>query len=648
LAGTTRADERCVALEDESSNSIGAEMTHRWLWMVLPLILATTTVQGAELGDLIPPFTPPSLEELEKQVKWVPREVVDSLKLLKEKQASEKPAGTVAQALAARNTSPQINRAILSTLGRLPAKDSDVDWDAEWKRHINFDVKSTNPILFSSVSEADVNGYTAFGLFSFDWLMRPFAASESVVSWHSSEDHLYDKVILRDDLTWSDGTPITAHDVEFSFKLIMTESVPVPAQRSGTDKLKYVKAYDDRTVVFFHKESLATNDWNVNFSVIPKHIYEKTWAADPTLATSAEHIKYEKSPISGGAYEVTSRTIGNEILLTRRESYYMVNGKQVRDKPYFKTIRFRVIQEPGVALLGLKGGEVDDLILTPQQWRTQTVDDDFYKTCTKAYDTEWVSFHFVWNCANPMFADKRTRWALTYAFDHDEMLRKLRYGLDPPANGIFHPASPWAPPGKTAYIKRDLDKAEKLLDESGWKDTDGDGIRDKVVDGKKIKFDFGVLVANRQDRIDICSLLKQNLKEVGIEVTVRPLDFAVLQQKLLEKSFEGAFGGWGTGTDPDTSDNIWGSKQERNYGSYSNPEVDRLFAAGRKEFDKEKRRQIYQKIHTLIAEDQPYTWLFYQNSYYGFRKELRGYMFSPRGPYHYGPGSGSIWKPTLQ
>jgi peptide/nickel transport system substrate-binding protein len=606
------------------------------------------SAQSPKLGDLVKPFDPPKLEELNKTAKWEDRPVLDAMKLLREKQAKEKPVGTLAQALAARNTSPQINRAILSVLGRLPAKDADVNWDAEWKRHINFDVKSTNPLLFSSVSENDVNGLTGFGLFSFDWLFNPFASSDAVTLWQSSADRLYDKVVIRDDLIWSDGTPITAHDVEFSFKLIMTEAVNVPAVRSGTDKLKYVKAYDDRTLVYFHHESLATNDWNLNFPVVPKHIYEQSWAEDPTLATSAHHIKYEKSPISGGAYEFTSRNIGNEIVLTRRKDYYMHKGKQVRDKPYFKTIRFKVIQEPGVAFLALKGGDIDDLILTPQQWRTQTTDEDFYKNCTKAYDTEWVSFHFLWNCQNPMFADQRTRWAMTYAFDHEEMLRKLRYSLDPPASGIFHTASPWAPPKQSAYIKRDLDKAEELLDASGWKDTDGDGIRDKTVDGKKIKFDFGILVANRQDRIDICNLLKQNLKEVGIELTVRPLDFAVLQQKLLEHSFEAAFGGWGTGTDPDTSENIWGTDQDRNYGFYSNPEVDRLFAEGRKEFDKEKRRAIYQKIHTLIAEDQPYTWLFYQNSYYGFNKQMRGYMFSPRGPYHYSPGSGSLWKPALQ
>lgn len=622
-----------------------------YLSIVIPVLACWSPIAGGQerrLGDLLPQFTPPSLEELEKSAKWEARPVLDSLKLLREKQAKEKPTGTIQQALAAKNNSRQTNAAILSTVGRLPAKDSEVDWDAEFRRHINFDVKSTNPVLFSSVSENDVNSLTGFGLFTFDWRLDPFASSDTVSTWHSSEDRLFDKVVLRDDLVWSDGERITAHDVEFSFKLIMTESVPVPAVRSGTDKLKYVKAYDDRTVVFFHKESLSTNDWNVNFPVIPRHIYENTWAADPTLATSAEHIKYEKNPIAGGPYQITSRTIGQEILLTRREDYYMVNGKQVRDKPYFKTIRFRVIQEPGVALLGLKGGEIEELILTPQQWRTQTNDDEFYRSCTKAYDTEWVSFHFVWNCKTPFFSDKRARWAMTYAFDHEEMLSKLRYGLDPPANGIFHPASPWAPPGRPTYIKRDLDKAEELLDQAGWRDSDGDGIRDKVVDGRKIKFDFGILVASRQDRIDICSLLKQNLKEIGIEVTVRPLDFAVLQQKTQDHNFEAAFGGWGTGTDPDTSENIWGTGQDRNYGHYSNPEVDKLFAAGRKEFDREKRRLIYQKLSTLISEDQPYTWLFYQNAYYGFSKDLRGYMFSPRGPYHYSPGVGSIWKPAMR
>ena len=83
----------------------------------------------------------------------------------------------------------------------------------------------------------------------------------------------------------------------------------------------------------------------------------------------------------------------------------------------------------------------------------------------------------------------------------------------------------------------------------------------------------------------------------------------------------------------------------RNYCGYSNPEVDRLFAEGRRELDRSRRAEKYARIQEILYEDQPYTWLFWRNSFYGFSKSLRGYVFSPRGPYHYSPGSGSLWKP---
>jgi peptide/nickel transport system substrate-binding protein len=116
--------------------------------------------------------------------------------------------------------------------------------------------------------------------------------------------------------------------------------------------------------------------------------------------------------------------------------------------------------------------------------------------------------------------------------------------------------------------------------------------------------------------------------------------------RMQKKQFEASFGGWGTGTDPYTLENIFGTGKERNYASYSNPEVDKLFQDGLSEFDEQKRIAIYQKIHEILYEDQPYTWLFYQTSFYGFNKSLRGYRWSPRGPYHYGPGFSSMWKPA--
>jgi peptide/nickel transport system substrate-binding protein len=144
---------------------------------------------------------------------------------------------------------------------------------------------------------------------------------------------------------------------------------------------------------------------------------------------------------------------------------------------------------------------------------------------------------------------------------------------------------------------------------------------------------------------------------------------------MFNKEFEAAYGGWGTGADPDTSDNIWGTGQERNYVSYGNPFVDEMFVEGRKvQKDRKKwnelklwedmetreflqidplvadqpltREDCYAAIHALLWRDQPYTWLFYRNSYNAFNKKLRGYNFSPRGPFGYSPGFSSVWVPS--
>ena len=557
---------------------------------------------------------------------------------------------TVAEALALRNASAADNDRILSTLGRLPA-DGEADFSARIERHVPGDLGSTNPIMISSTGEFDVLGLTGFGLFSFDRSLEAFASAETVVSWQTSADGLIDKVVLRDDLEWSDGRPITAHDVAFTYRLIMDPRVPVPAVRSGTDQMRWVHAYDDRTVVFFHREPLATNAWNINFPVLPRHVYENTWEDDPTLKDSAAHVKLEQAPVCGGPYEIVDRKRGQEIVLRRRPNWSVVRGKKVREEPFFKEVRFRIVEDPNTALLALKAGELHEMMLTPEQWTTQTTKDDFYERCTKATAPEWVSYHFGWNIDTPFFADRRVRRAMSYAFDHDQMLEKLCYGLYKPCIGNFPEGSWMASKKKLAPYKQNLDNAEALLDEAGWVDHDGDGIRDKLIDGRPTPFEFSMLVSNQPLRVKIATLLKENLDQIGIRLNVRPLEVTVLQQLTQDRKFQAYFGGWGSGTDPDTSENIWATGAGRNYVNYSNPEVDRLFAEGRRELDRAKRAEKYGRIQEILYEDQPYTWLYMRNSFYGFSKNLRGYVFSPRGPYNYTPGFFSLWRPvqgTLQ
>jgi peptide/nickel transport system substrate-binding protein len=598
-----------------------------------------------QLGDLIKPFDPPPLEELEKSVEWVDRPVLDSLTMMRDHQAEQGPPPlTVAEALALRNESREDNEKILGTLGRVAPEDgAGVDFESEIVMVADGDLKSSNPLLYSSVTEFDYQALTGFGLFGANWKLEFFGSKDALVSWQSSKDHLMEKVVLRGDLTWSDGKPITAHDVEFSFKVIMSDAVIIPAVRQGTDQLKYVKAYDDHTVVFFHKEALASNDSNITFPIIPKHIYESTVPADPTMTRSGAHSKLEDNPVVGGAYTLRQRTRGQEFVVERRESYFMHNGRQVRDKPYFKTFRFKVIEDRNTALLALKAGRVDELLLFADQWQGQTNGDDFYQRNTKISGEEWTSFHFCWNNKTPYFEDKRVRLAMAYAMDYQEMLQTIYHGLYDPGRGNFHPNSWMFPKDGPQPFQQDLNKAEDLLTEAGWADTDGDGVRDKTIGGQVVPFEFTLLCAPFDDRIQTCTLLKECLENIGIVCHVKPTEFTVLTQLLTDHNFQAALGGWGSGVDPDTSANIWVTGQPRNYGQYSNPRVDELFIAGRREFNRDKRAQIYGEIHKILWNDQPNTWLFSRNSFYAFNKKLRGYNFSPRGPFHYSPGISSIF-----
>ena len=600
------------------------------------------------LGNALEPFDPPSREALEA-LEWVDNPVRDALADLRGKQAeSGPPAVTASAALTLRNDGPESNAKILDALSRTaPADGTGVDYEATFVRHVAGDLKSTNPLFISSVTEFEYEGLTGVGFLSFDRDFNYFAPSQTVTSWQTTSDGMIDKIVIRPDLTWSDGRPVTAHDVEFTFKLIMTnhDELVIPAVRQGADQLKAVKAYDDRTIVYFHKEALATSRPNLIFPVVPKHVYETTAPEDPSLKKSPRHRELEDRPVVAGAYELSRRVRGQEFVVRRREAYFLPAGEQVRPKPYFAEIRVKAIEDMNTALLALKTGDIEEMTLRPEQWESQTSGDDFYDKNTKVTALEWTTFHFVWNVRSNYFEDRRVRWAMAYAMDYRELLETICRGLYKQGRGNFHPESWMFPRNGPEPLVQDLDKAEDLLDEAGWDDSDGDGVRDKEIDGKLVPFEFSLMTYQTDTGLQTATLLKECLDRIGIVCNVKPTEFTVMTQKLMDHEFDASMGGWGTSTDPYSNENIFGTGQNRNYGQYSNPEVDRLFYQGQREFDRAKRAEIYGKIHSLLWDDQAYLWLFYRNSFYAFNKKLRGYNFSPRGPYDYSPGFGSIYVP---
>jgi peptide/nickel transport system substrate-binding protein len=603
-----------------------------------------------KLGDLLEPFAPPPLDEIERTADWIDRPVVDFLEHLRAHQAKQgSPPISIEKALAMRNNSPADNLAICAALGQLAPRDgAGVNYDSMMVRKANADLKTINPLLSSTSVDSDYQNLTGVWLFRYDWNFDVLGDTNTIVSWQTSKDHLIDKIVLRDDLVWSDGKPVSAHDFAFTHQAIMTDAVIVPAKRQGPDQLRWVHAYDDRTLVFFHKEPLATNASNMAFPALPKHIYERTIPEDPSLSRSERHSELEDRPLVGGAYELVRRIRGQEFLLRRREAFYTHDGKQVRPKPYFKEVLFRIFEDDNTALLALKSGAVDESELTAEQVATQTGDDDFYRRNTKVSGLEWTNYWICWNMQAPYFEDKRVRQAMSYALDYEELINTIFYGLYEQARGTFHPTSWMFPKNGPKPYRQDLDKAEALLDAAGWIDSDGDGIRDKEINGRRMPFRFTLLTSQSVAGVAMGILLKECLDQIGVVCLPKPTEFTVLVQMGRERKFHAFMGAWLTGEDPDMQTNLWETGQMRNYSNYSNPRVDELFVRARRELDREKRAALYGEIHNLLWEDQPYTWLVYRNRDYGFNKRLRGINFSPVGPFGFAPGFLSIYAAQAQ
>ncbi len=591
-------------------------------------------------------FNAPTLEELDANNTWTDKKITHALEDVKQQLADYTPPITPAEAAQLKSTSQKEITEILETMKIQPKSDDEVDWDATWVHHVAGDINTLNPLPMSSTADFDIVGLTGIGVINSDINMHPTGNGSVLKSWQTNDDNTIHKFVLRNDLTWSDGTPITAYDWEFTFKVIKHPemAVYIPAIASSMETVAYVKAYDEHTFAIFHKKATAVNEWADEFPILPKHIYYESIALDPSMADSDIHLQMEEKPVVGGPYEVVSRTRGKNVILKRREGYYMHDGKQVREKPYFETIRIEVIVDTNTALLALSAGKIDEMIIPPPKWNTDAASPEFYKNNVKVSVPEWGEYHICWNCKSKLFEDPNVRKAMSYSIDYKELLDRVLDGLFEQANGPYHPTSWMAPKPALPMYTYDLEKARQLLDEAGWKDTDADGIRDKMIDGQKVPFAFTIMRSPTPMSEKVVRVLVNSLSKVGLKVEERQTEFTVLQQKAKDHTFDAVYGGWGSGTDPFYSKNIFGTGQQRNYAQYSNKKVDELYKQGLVELDPEKRAKIYQEIATLIYEDQPYTFLFYPSELHGFNKDMRGYQFSPRGPFHYSPGMESLWK----
>lgn len=473
-----------------------------------------------------------------------------------------------------------------------------------------------NQILASDAYAGYIHGFISESLIDRDYDTLEFKP-KLAHRWEESANHLVYTFYLRQDVTWHDGVPFTADDVIYSFERIMDPKVQAPALRVYYARIESVKKLDPFTVRFTFKEPyFLALDMSGSIPILPRHSYETGGSFD-------EH-PLNRRPLGTGPYQLTEWQTNKKLIMKRFEPYW-------GEKPSIKQVEFIIIKDDAAALQTLKKQELDSAGLRPIQWIKQTNSEKFNNNFQKL---KYVSpgYNYIgWNNQSPFFSDKRVRRAMTHLVNREQLLQKLNYNLGRILTGPFFPL------GKQ-YNQNVLPleyapaRAQALLAEAGWVDHDGDGILDK--DGKKFSFTF-LYPSSATFTERMATIFQEELKRVGIEMTIKQLEWAVFLGKLDKKEFDATSLGWRTGFEGDPYQ-IWHSSQadiehSSNFVAFKNAEADALIETARVEFDEAKRNALYHRLHELIDAEQPYTFLYANDSLTAVSKRIENVMVHKAG-----------------
>ncbi|PMP60901.1 MAG: peptide-binding protein [Caldimicrobium thiodismutans] len=422
---------------------------------------------------------------------------------------------------------------------------------------------------------------------------------------------------LKKGVKWEDGAEVTAYDVEFGFNLIRDPRIP-SAYASDFLEVEKFKVLDPYTFQVTYKRpfALALPSWG-NLVVLPKHLLKD------------KDLKYLQSvfgrkPLGNGPFKFYSWEPQSQIKLIYNPFYS--EGRACLDG-----LVFRVIPDPSTLFMELRGGGVDWISLTPLQYlkleREEPLKKDFQIYRYLAFSYTYVGY----NLRDPLFKDKRVRKALCYAINKEKIVKGALLGQGVPAYGPYKPDAWFYNPAIEKSCPYNPKEALKLLEEAGFK-RGKDGLLYK--DGRPFEF---ALLTNQGNlpRLLAAQIIKQDLSKLGIKVNIRVMEWTTLIHQFIDKRrFQAVILGWTTGPDPDLYDIFHSSKVESpglNFVGYKNKEVDRLLEEGRYTLDKEKRKEIYYRLQEILAEDQPYTFLYIPMSLEAIHKRFHGIKPAPIG-----------------
>ena len=479
------------------------------------------------------------------------------------------------------------------------------------------DFSGLNPITNSSI---DTDQLIKHGLFTplvqydEEFNPRPYLAE----SWEMHGDTGV-TFTLRQDVKWHDGRPVTAEDVKFTFDMAKTPETGSLIGSAYLGKVATATVVDPRTIRFTFSEPHAQALEDFWWAPVPKHVLEGT------AASGMANAEFNRNPVGSGPFRLGEWRANERLVLVRNDSFPEALG----GPPAAQRIVFRVVPEPATLLTELLTGGIHvDIPLEPDQTprikQTGAVTLHSYPGNTLYY--------LGWNNARPPFDDARVRRAMTLGINRQEIIDALLSGYGSPATSTVPPWHPFHP--DIEPLPHDPAQAGQLLEQAGWTDGNGDGVREKG--GRALS--FTILTSERPLNRAIVEVLQSQLRAVGARVEIRVLEFQTMLSQHRGRDFDAVLSNW-------VLDNFQMAsapyslfhtsqaeiEQSANRSGVRIPRLDALIDRGSAATEAGAAREVWREFTEVLQEEQPFTFMFWLDELAATRDDLTGVTMDQRG-----------------
>jgi len=403
-------------------------------------------------------------------------------------------------------------------------------------------------------------------------------------SWEHSPDYRTWTIHLRTDVRWHDGVPVTAHDVKFTLDLLSHPDVLQESPDAYT-----VTVLDDSTyIITYHTRSLDPLDtWRIYY---PKHLLEDL---DPG---TFERWEFWTHPVGNGPYRYVRHVPKTMMEFEANPDYY-------RGKP---TINRVLLKFGASSLTELLGGNVDVLAYAHRMDLLRLAGDPRFRSYHSLSSPAINAIY--WNHRHSLFRDPAIRRALTVAINRRELAQVLNYPDDVPISDVILTPRQVRQGLIPAPLPYDPQEAQRILDEAGWRDLDGDGVRERAGE----EFRFTAIVASRVSLAasleEAAVYVQSQFRRVGVRMEIQTLENSVARRRLLAGEFDAALYifSW-------EAEHYLGPIRilgERSPIGYANPKVIELLDATKSTMNPDERDRLYRELIPFFHADVPLTFLF--------------------------------------